>query len=135
MSDTTRFGISMSQDLLEKFDRLIQKKGYTSRSEALRDLVRNALIEDMWENESGTLAGTITIIYEHDAHGITDTLTHIQHGFYHLIISTVHVHFDEKNCLEVLIVRGKAQDIKKLYEKVSSPKGVKHSRLSVTAII
>lgn len=135
MSDTTRFGISMSQELLDKFDRMIKKRGYTNRSEALRDLVRNALIEDMWENETGILAGTITIIYEHDAHGITDTLTHIQHSFHHLIISAVHVHFDEKNCLETIIVKGKAEDIKRLYEKLSPLKGVKHSRLSVTAII
>ncbi|TYP58535.1 nickel-responsive transcriptional regulator NikR [Thermosediminibacter litoriperuensis] len=135
MADTTRFGISMSQDLLDKFDRMIQKKGYTNRSEALRDLVRNALIEDMWEKDTGTLAGTITIIYDHNSHGITDTLTHMQHHFHHLIISTVHVHFDEKNCLEVLIVKGMAQEIKKLHEKLSSLKGVKHSRLSVTGII
>ncbi|MCG0275462.1 MAG: nickel-responsive transcriptional regulator NikR [Thermosediminibacteraceae bacterium] len=135
MADTIRFGISMSQDLLDKFDRMIHKKGYTNRSEAIRDLVRNALIEDMWENEAGTLAGAITIVYDHESPGITDTLIHMQHRFHHLIISTVHVHFDEKNCMEILIVKGTAQEIKELHDKLFSLKGVKHSRISVTAII
>jgi CopG family nickel-responsive transcriptional regulator len=135
MSNLVRFGVSMSQDLLSSFDKIISRKGYLNRSEAVRDLIRDYIVEDIWEEDLENIAGTITLIYDHDTRGINDILTHTQHHFYSIIISTSHVHFDEKNCLEVIIVKGAAAEIKKLYEKLSTLNGIKQCKISVTAIL
>ncbi len=132
MSDVIRFGVSLSQKLLESFDRVITKKGYTSRSEAIRDLIRKHLVELEWEDETKETVGTITLIYGHEIKELCDKLNHIQH--YHLgpIISTTHIHLNERNCLEVLIVKGKGKEIKDLANKLISIKGVKHGKLTMT---
>jgi len=131
----TRFGISMSSALLAKFDRMITGKGFPSRSEAIEKLIRNSIIEEQWESDStSNLAGTITLIYDHEISELKNKLTEIQHDHHSSIISTMHLHMDKHKCLEVLVVRGIASDIKKLYEKLSNIKGVLHSRLSTSAV-
>lgn len=132
MSDVIKFGVSMSQKLLESFDNLIVNKGYTNRSEAIRDLIREKLVELEWEDEKKETAGTITLVYDHETRELLDRLTHFQHQHVDLIISTTHVHLDEHNCLEAIIVKGKAKEIKDIADKLLSIKGVKHGKLIMT---
>ena len=132
MSEIIRFGISMEGALLGKFDQLIARKGYTNRSEALRDLIRDSIVQSQWEAGSEETLGTITIVYSHHTRELSDVLTHLQHRYYKSIVSTTHIHMDEHNCLEVLIVRGKGEEIKKISERLIASKGVKHGKLSLT---
>jgi len=122
----------MDSALLDKFDRLIIKKGYSNRSEAIRDLVRNNLVEEEWKTTSKETVGTVTIVYSHSVREITDTLTELQHHFHAEIISCMHVHLDAHNCLEVLAVKGRAGNIKKIADKFIVTRGVKHGKLVMT---
>jgi len=126
-----RFGVSMNQKLLERFNTLIEKKNYKNRSEAIRDLVRKELINTEWETNN-IIAGAITYTYDHHQHHISDYLMHTQHDFHEIIISTQHVHLDHDNCLEIVAVKGNAKRVKKLSELIISIKGVKHGILSMT---
>jgi CopG family transcriptional regulator, nickel-responsive regulator len=132
MSKITRFGVAMDKGLLNKFDRLIIRKGYHNRSEALRDLVRNNLVEDQWKTANNETIGTITIVYSHSVREITDILTELQHHYHKEIISCMHVHLDAHNCLEVLAVKGKSDNIKKIADTLIATKGVKHGKLVMT---
>lgn len=127
----TRFGISLDQALLRGFDRLIARKGYTNRSEALRDLIRDALVKEEWETGTRQTAGTITLVYSHDTRELADTLTDLQHDYHSQIVSTMHIHLDGHNCLEVLVVRGRGKDIRKIADRLIGTKGVKHGKLTV----
>ena len=130
-----RFTVSMEEALLKKFERYIKRRGYVSRSEAVRDLIRNTLIEDaIEENENTEIFGTITMIYDHEVKGITDRITHIQHGYLREIRSAVHVHVDRKNCLEVVIFHGKAKKLREIVDKLSTMKGVKNVRFVFTRV-
>jgi len=133
MPGLERFGVSMEQELLKEFDGVIGGKGYANRSEAIRDLIRNLIVDENVKLGSKEVIGTITIVYSHHIHDLNDTLNHIQHNFHDQIISTVHVHLDEHNCMEVLIVKGKASDIKQVADKLISIKGVKHGKLTITS--
>jgi CopG family nickel-responsive transcriptional regulator len=132
MAKTVRFGVAMDDDLLWKFDRVVDRKGYENRSEAIRDLVRNLLVEEEWAAGDEETVGTITLVYDHHVHDLQDTLTDLQHNLHEDIISSVHVHLDAHNCLEVLIVKGKSGDIKTAADKLIGTKGVKHGRLTMT---
>ncbi len=132
MGDLVRFGISIDQQLLERFDRLIEQKGYVNRSEAIRDLVRSALVEDKWEGGDEETVGTVTLVYDHHVRDLSDKLTEQQHSHYSEIISALHVHLDPHNCLEVLVVRGKARNVKKIADELLGVKGVKHGKLVMT---
>lgn len=127
-----RFGVSLDSSLLKAFDSLIARKGYANRSEALRDLIRDSLVREEWEDGNRETVGTITIVYSHDTRELVDVLTDLQHNFYTSIISSLHIHLDGHNCLEVLVTKGKAKDIKKIADKLIGTKGVKHGRLSLT---
>ena len=132
MSEIIRFGISMDGTLLGKFDQLIARKGYTNRSEALRDLIRDSIVQSQWEAGSEETLGTITIVYSHHTRELSDVLNHLQHRYYKSIVSTTHIHMDEHNCLEVLIVRGKGEEIKRISDRLIATRGVKHGKLSLT---
>lgn len=132
MKKTTRFGISMEQNLLRDFDKLLEKIGYSSRSEAIRDLIRERLVEEEWKDTNREVVGVITLVYDHKIRELTESLTDIQHHCYKQIISTMHIHLDHNNCLEVLIVRGKSVKIKEVAERLISTRGVKHGRLTTT---
>jgi len=127
-----RVGVSFEPELLIKFDELIKKKGYTNRSEAIRDLVRKSLIEAEIKTEKGSVIGTLTIIYDHDVGDVTNRLLHLQHHHHSEISSTTHIHIDEHTCLEVLVVRGKAKDVRKLADNINALKGVRHGELVIT---
>lgn len=128
----TRFGISLDDDLLRRFDALIEKKGYANRSEAIRDLIRDSLVQQHWQDGTGEAVGTITLVYSHHTHELSDTLTDLQHDFHKNIVSALHVHLDAHNCLEVLVVKGKGREISAIADRLTSIRGVKHGKLTVT---
>jgi len=127
-----RFGVSLDRVLLDRFDGLIGKKGYANRSEAIRDLIRDSLVTEEWESFATETVGTITVVYSHDTRELTDNLTDLQHHYHSSIISAMHIHLDEHNCLEVIVVKGKAKDIKAIADRLIGTKGVKHGKLTVT---
>lgn len=127
-----RFGVAMDDDLLAKFDKVIESKSYENRSEAIRDLVRNLLVEEEWAAGDAETVGTITLVYDHHVHDLQDTLTDLQHNLHEDIISSIHVHLDAHNCLEVLIVKGQGGAIKAAADRLIGTKGVKHGRLTMT---
>jgi CopG family nickel-responsive transcriptional regulator len=129
---TARFGVSIEEGLLKRFDRLIGNKGYQNRSEAIRDLIRDLLVSEQWEAGTEESAGTITLVYSHDTRELTDTLTDIQHHYHTAVVSTTHIHLDGHNCLEVLIVRGRGGEIRKIADRLIGTKGVIHGKLTLT---
>ena len=132
MVDAIRFGVSMSKDLLKAFDQVIKAAGYRNRSEAIRDLIRERLVKQEWQLTDKETVGTITIVYSHDVHELTEVLTALQHKYHKQIISTMHIHLDKHNCLEVLVVKGKGRQITKIADRLLSTKGVKHGKLTTT---
>ena len=132
MSVLSRIGVAIDTDLLDKFDRLITQRGYTNRSEAFRDLIRDALVEKTWESPESQVVGTVTLVYDHHVRMLNEKLTGIQHDYHRSILSTLHVHLDHDHCLEVLVVRGKSVDVRKVADVLISTKGVKHGRLTIT---
>ncbi|MDH7509320.1 MAG: nickel-responsive transcriptional regulator NikR [Methanomassiliicoccales archaeon] len=133
MDNVTRIGVSLEPELLEKFDELIREKGYTTRSEAIRDLIRNALVEEIWADENSEAFGTITLVYDHEKGGVREKLLEIQHAHHTQISSSMHIHLDAHRCLEVLVVSGKVKNIKKLADELCSVRGVLHGKLAMTA--
>jgi len=127
-----RFGVSLDSELLRKFDQLIREKNYSNRSEAFRDLIREELVAKEWET-GGEVAGAITLIYDHHHRELLNKITDLQHDSQHVIISTQHVHLDHSNCLEIVAVRGKPEEVKKLAEMLKSIKGIKHCTLSMSS--
>ena len=132
MGQLSRIGVAIDSELLEKFDKLIEGRGYTNRSEAFRDLIRDELVQKKWENLDQLVVGTVTLVYDHHVRMLSEKLTNIQHDFHRNILSTLHVHLDHDNCLEVLVVKGKAKDVQKVADALISTKGVKHGRLTLT---
>ena len=132
MSELSRIGVAIDSGLLAKFDALIQDRGYTNRSEAFRDLIRDELVQKTWEKPDQQVVGTVTLVYDHHVRLLSEKLTGIQHDFHHNILSTLHVHLDHDNCLEVLIVKGRAADVQRVSDALISTKGVKHGRLTLT---
>lgn len=132
MAKAARFGVSMSTELLAAFDRLIAKLGFPNRSEAIRRLIRERLVQQEWKVSNEEAIGTITIAYSHEVRELTEKLTELQHRFCHQILSTMHVHLDKHNCLEVIAVRGRGNDIKKIADRLLSTKGIKHGKLTLT---
>jgi CopG family nickel-responsive transcriptional regulator len=131
-SGLVRFGVSMEKDLLEGFDALAHAKGYGSRSEAIRDMVRDLLIEQKLREENTDGVGTLTLVYNHHQRELEEKLTDYQHDHLESVVSTVHVHLSRHVCLEVLILRGKTSDIKKVAEGLIATKGVQHGKLVLT---
>jgi CopG family nickel-responsive transcriptional regulator len=132
MALITRFGVSIEESLLKNFDRLISRKGYQNRSEAIRDLIRDSLVKEEWKEGKKEMAGTITMVYNHHTRELSRILTQMQHDQYQTILSTLHIHLDEHNCLEVLVVRGRGEEIQKISDRLIGTKGVKHGKLSLT---
>jgi CopG family transcriptional regulator, nickel-responsive regulator len=132
MSELSRIGVAIDSDLLDQFDQLIAKRGYTNRSEAFRDLIRDELVQKSWESPESNVVGTVTLVYDHHVRMLNEKLTDMQHEFHESILSTLHVHLDHDNCLEVLVMRGKSAAVQKIADALISTKGVKHGRLTIT---
>ena len=133
MASLERFGVSMPADLLERFDEAIEEAGYPNRSEAMRDLARRYLIERRWEDDADEVVGTITLIYDHHVPGVEERLTGVQHDAGVRVVCSTHVHLDHHNCIEVIVIRGTAGEIRRLADRMISMRGVKHGELSCTA--
>lgn len=133
MPDLIRFGISMEKKLLDRLDKEIVKRGFTNRSEAIRDLIRNQLVEVDWSRDEEEVAGTITIIYNHHVRGLSDLLLEVQHKHHDLIVSVMHVHLEHEHCLEVMVIKGPAGEAKQLANRLIGVKGVKHGKLTITS--
>jgi len=133
--DLTRIGISLPENLLNKFDEIIQQRGYSSRSEGIRDAIRNYIINFEWMSDvNGERVGVITILYNHAQRGLQDSLTEIQHDFGSIIKSSLHVHLDHDSCLEVVVLRAEGEEVRKAAERMMALKGAKHVKLTTTSI-
>ena len=127
-----RISVSLPSPLIGRFDQMMKEKGYDNRSLAIADMIRAQLVEHAQKFGTEEIAGTITLVYDHHKQHVQATLTDIQHDHHEAIISTMHVHLDHHNCLEVLVVRGHAALIKKIADELIGAKGVKHGKLTVT---
>jgi CopG family nickel-responsive transcriptional regulator len=128
----TRFGVSMKPNLLDKFDKIIKKKGYCNRSEAIRDIIRKNIVKEETIAPNSDAIGTLTMIYDHHQATLTNKLLDLQHNHHNEILSTTHIHVDHHNCLEVLVLKGKTGEIKKLADNIRALKGIKHGELVIT---
>ena len=133
MADLIRYGISIDRSLSRRFDRLIKEKGYANRSEAIRDLIRDRLVEEEWESAEEETVGVVTLLYNHHQRELSSKLTHSQHDHHGETISSLHVHLDSENCLEVIVMRARAGAVKKMAEHLIGTKGVKHGKLTMTS--
>ena len=129
-----RFGVSMEGSLLRKFDLLVKQMGYENRSEAVRDLVRDVLIQQSWEDDEQNVAGSILLFYNHHQRNLLEELTNIQHSMHDLIIATTHFHLEHDSCLELIVVKGKVKDIGQLSNKLTSLKGVTYGKFTVAPV-
>ena len=132
MNKLIRFGVSIDNELLKKFDKLIAHRGYSNRSEAIRDLIRDDLVQQEWQSSNVDSIGTITIIYDHHVRELTELLNSVQHNYINEILATTHIHIDHNNCLEIIAVKGKTNKIREIADKLISLRGVKHGKLVTT---
>ena len=132
MAKLTRTGVSLEDDLLRQFDRLIAKRGYQNRSEALRDLIRESLVSEAVD-ENQLVVATLSMIYDHHRPNLANRLIEIQHHAHGNVLAATHVHLDEENCLEVVIMKGRSGELKHLADHMLSMRGVKHGKLVLTA--
>lgn len=127
-----RFGVSLEEELLDQLDRFVTEESFSNRSQGIRNLIREHLVGKEWA-KGGEVAGAITLVYDHHKRELMENITHLQHHFLSLIISTQHIHLDEDNCLEIVAVKGKAKKVRDLFRKMKAIKGVKHSSLALTS--
>ena len=132
MGVLSRIGIALYSDLLKQFDQWMGRRGYSNRSEAFRDLIRDRLVGERTATPNAVVVGTVTLIYDHDAHGVGEKLTLLQHEHHELVVSTSHAHLDHDSCLEVLIVHGKSSRVAQFADQLIGLKGVQHGRLVMT---
>jgi CopG family nickel-responsive transcriptional regulator len=133
--NVTRIGVSLPPGLLKKFDQMIENMGYANRSEAIRDSIREYLLKNELKEEKGEKVGVVSLIYDHDVRGVNDVLIELQHKYHRIIQSTTHLHLDEHNCMELIIVRGDAKKIKEIRDRLTAVRGVKHSDLLLTTSV
>jgi CopG family nickel-responsive transcriptional regulator len=126
-----RVGISLEASLLKQFDKLIEQKGYSNRSEAIRDLIRDALVQRRWSESDGSeeRVAVAALVYDHDSSSLAQKLAHIQHENHRAVVSALHIHMDPHNCLEVLVLRGRGREVVRMGEGLVSTKGVKYGKL------
>lgn len=132
MSQLARIGVAIDAELLETFDAHIAEKGYQNRSEAFRDLIRDRLIHQEAEAPNKEVVGSLTLVYDHHQRNLTDKITALQHDHHGVVVSTLHVHLDHHNCLEVLILRGRSKQVRQLADLLISVKGIQHGQLAIT---
>jgi CopG family nickel-responsive transcriptional regulator len=130
---STRFSISMQAPLVRRLDAMVKAQGFANRSRAVEAMVRDRLVDHAAGGGRGEIAGTITLVYDHHRPNLQALLTAIQHDHHYAIVSTLHVHLDHDNCIEVLVVRGAAREVRALADRLCAAKGIKHGKLTVTA--
>lgn len=133
VSELSRIGVAIATDLLAEFDSLIEKRGYTNRSEAFRDLIRAEMVRERSSKPTGRVVGSLTVVYDHHVRLLEEKLTELQHTHSRLIVSVLHVHLDHDNCLELIAVRGASAEVRRFADALAAIKGVKHAQLAITA--
>ncbi|WP_456465676.1 nickel-responsive transcriptional regulator NikR [Persephonella sp.] len=128
-----RFSITIPEELLDYIDKNLIKKGYSSRSEFVRDLVREMIVSDRWSDDQNEVVGVLTVIYDHHQRELTQKMIDLQHSKYINIMCTTHVHLDHNNCLETIIIKGKPSEIESISMKIAGLKGVKFAKLTKTS--
>ena len=131
MGGVSRFSISIENELLQRFLKVVKKHGYGNRSEALRDAIREMLVREEWD-ANDEIVGTITLIYDHHKRDLSDRLNTIQHDHHGSMLATMHVHLDHDNCLEIIAVKGNATSVQSIADALIGMRGVKHGKLSAT---
>ena len=134
MDKAVRFGVSISPDLLKEFDEKIGEKSYTNRSEAIRDLIRDFLAREKWESSDEEVYGSLTLVYDHEKRGISDRLIDLQHQQHTHILSMMHIHLDKHRCMEMVAIKGKADEVRKISDMLTVTKGVKQGKLMMTSV-
>ena len=132
MDNVERFGVSMPKELVKAFDETIKRKGYTNRSEAIRDLARAMIVEDSWDDDDDVVLGVVTLVYDHHTTDLGANLAGMQHDHHNIVLCSQHVHVDHHNCLETIILKGKASNVQVMADRLIATKGVKHGRLTKT---
>jgi CopG family transcriptional regulator, nickel-responsive regulator len=128
----SRIGISIETELIKEFDRLVTLEGYPTRWEAIKRLVKNALVKTEWQKSTKVVAGAIVFIYDHHRRELINKMMDIQHNFGETIISVQHIHLDHHNCMEIVAVKGQVKDITRFMVSIQKVKGIKHSDLLMT---
>lgn len=132
MADLVRTGLSLERQLLERFDRVIARKGYQNRSKAIRDIIREQIVEEEID-ENKVVAATLTLVYDHHRPNLSEKLTEVQHHAGGAVLAATHVHLSDDYCLEVVIMKGRSGDLRSLGDHILSLRGVKHGRLVITS--
>jgi CopG family transcriptional regulator, nickel-responsive regulator len=132
MDRIVRLSFSIEKPLLKRLEELIRDGQYTNRSEFIRDLIRDQLVQKEWERNEEAV-GTVTLLYNHHSHGLSDALTHLQHHYHHVILASTHIHLDKELCAEIVVVKGRAKEIQQLSSMLRQQKGVLHATLSVSS--
>ncbi len=134
MERVTRFSVSISEELMEKFSSFMKKNGYKNRSKAVADLIRKTLLEEEWENRKGEVFATVTLVYDHEVPNLLEKLTHVQHHFLEEVIFSSHIHLNEQNCMEIIVIHGTVKRINEFKRQLSNHKGVKLVKVVPAAI-
>jgi len=131
MSTLTRTALAIDRDLLKRFDKWTADRGYTNRSEAMRDLIRSALVEQEWEDPAAAVVASLSIIFDHEQRELAQQVTHLQHADHHAIICSQHIHLDDHNCLEVVIMQGTARRLRRIADAIVATRGVRAGKLTL----
>lgn len=128
-----RFGVSLEEEYLYQLDHLVEEKQFPNRSQAIRHLINSSKVDEKWEG-SEEVAGAIVLVYDHHKRDLQNNSTEIQHDFHHLILAVQHVHLDHHNCLETISLRGKANELIELSDRLIAIKGIRHGKLAMSII-
>ncbi len=134
MADLTRTAMSIEGGLLRRFDAWMARHGYTNRSEALRDLIRATLVEQEWTNPQAAVVAVLSVIYDHAAHDLTQVLTDVQHEGFRTVLCSQHVHLDRHRCLEVVLLRGRVAQLRRLADRIIATRGVRAGKLTLLSV-
>lgn len=131
MSELKRTTLAIEDDLLERFDAWMAARGYTNRSEAVRDLMRAALIEEEWTKPKAVVVAALTVIYDHGEHSLAQAMTQLQHEDHHAVLCSQHVHLDHHRCLEAILLRGTTEQLRRLADAIIATRGVRAGKLTI----
>ena len=131
MSKLTRTTLTIEEDLLTRFDQWMSAHGYDNRSKALRDVIRQTLVEELWANPDAIVVASLSIIYDHAAHALSQELANLQHEDHHAVLCSQHVHLDHDNCLEVILLKGKSEQLRRICDAIVTTRGVRAGKLTM----
>jgi CopG family nickel-responsive transcriptional regulator len=133
VSELIRLSMSLDRSLNDRLQSLVEKSGYTNRSEFIRDMIRDRLVQDEWESDQREVVGTVTLVYDHHRHRLSEKLTDIQHDHHDAVLATTHVHLTHHLCAEMIMMKGAPGEIRRLADRLHQQKGVLHASLSLSS--